>query len=104
MFNSSHADAKMWETGAFAALKDRSLQALQVYVHADRSDRQKVVETYTFTIKYLADEKHGRSLAGLEFQSPASSAVTTVDTNSALQQLLRDVMQLCEGLPDLPGR
>ncbi|KAK5131638.1 hypothetical protein LTR08_000765 [Meristemomyces frigidus] len=92
------------ENGAFAALKAGHLQALQVYVHADSADRQKVVETYTFTIKYTKDGGNGKAVAGLEMDGPGSPLVSIQATNSALQTLLRRIMDVCQGLPDLPEK
>ncbi|KAF2770537.1 hypothetical protein EJ03DRAFT_335497 [Teratosphaeria nubilosa] len=60
------------EMGVFPALKAGHLQALEVYVHPDRKDRQKVLETYTFTIKYQTDED-ARHLAGLQLDGPGSA-------------------------------
>ena len=91
------------EKGAFAALKAGNLRALQVYVHADPNDREKVLETYTFTIKYTEDAQSGKALAGLEMDSPGAM-VSVQATNSALQTLLRQVMDTCEALPELPEK
>lgn len=73
-------------------------------MHADPSDREKVVETYTFTIKYTPPDNNGQALAGLELDSPGSSIVSVGATNTELQLLLRQVMELCKSLPDLPGK
>ena len=91
------------EKGAFAALKDGKLRALQVYVHADPSDRQRVIETYTFNVKYQEVDGSGPTLAGLEMDSPGNTLISVGATNSALQLLLRQIMKLCETLPELPG-
>ena len=91
------------EKGAFIALKDGNLHAVQVYVHADRNDRDKIIETYTFTVRYLHGKDDKRKLAGIEIDTPESSFVSGGATNSALQDLLRKVIGLCSALPDLPG-
>ncbi|KAK5119758.1 hypothetical protein LTR85_007334 [Meristemomyces frigidus] len=92
------------EEGAFAALKAGHLRALQVYVHADPTDRRKVIETYTFTIKYSEDAGKGKVLAGLEMDGPGSPQVSVQATNSTFQTLLRQIMDVCAGLPDLPEK
>lgn len=89
------------ENGAYTALKAGHLKALQIYVHADRKDRQKVIETYTFTIKYEKGADKAKKLAGLQVDGPG--AVVSVEaTNSALQSLMRQIMATCNELPDLP--
>jgi len=74
-----------------------------VYVHADSNDRERVLETYTFTIKYTKDAGSGKALAGLEMDSPGAM-VSVQATNSALQTLLRRIMDTCEALPELPQK
>jgi hypothetical protein len=91
------------EQVAFVALKDGTLRALQIYVHTDPEDRDKVVETYTFTIKYHMNNESGQSIAGLEVESPGGPPLTVEATNAALQEMLRDIMRICTHLPDLPG-
>lgn len=77
---------------------------MQVYVHADPKCREKVIETYTFNIKYLSQAEDGsRVLAGLEMDSPGNSLVSVGATNAALQFLFRQLISVCETLPDLPG-
>ncbi|KAH9810921.1 HORMA domain [Teratosphaeria destructans] len=90
------------EMGVFPALRAGHLQALEVYVHPDRKDRQKVLETYTFTIKYQTDED-ARLLAGLQLDGPGSALVSVQATNLALQTLLRDIGAICDQLPTLPA-
>lgn len=101
MFLSSANDIQ--EDGAFAALKSGNLRALQIYVHADPRDRQKVIETYTFTIKYSNLEDHTRTPAGIELNAPGNPLVGVHATNAALQSFFREMMDLCGTLPDLPG-
>ena len=93
----------MQENGAFPALAANNLRALQVYVHTDPYHRENVIETYTFTIKYV-DGNNGQKIAGLELDSQGHSLISIGATNSALQYLLRKVMDLCQALPDLPGK
>lgn len=93
----------MKEKVAFVALKDGTLRALQIFVHTDPEDREKVVETYTFTIKYHYRQESGQTIAGLEVESPGGAPLTVEATNAALQDMLRDIMRICTNLPDLPG-
>ncbi|KAI5361915.1 Putative HORMA domain, Zinc finger, FYVE/PHD-type, Zinc finger, RING/FYVE/PHD-type [Septoria linicola] len=101
---SKRADAFLdWlEEGAFVALREGRLRALQIYVHTDPDHRDRVVETYTFTIKYHDDGRGGRLLAGLEFDSPGKEGFTVEATTRALQDMLLRIIDTCQGLPDLP--
>lgn len=92
------------EKGVFVALKEGTLKALQVYVHTDPDDREKVVETYTFTIKYHPDGRGGRLYAGIEIDSPGKASATVEATNRSLQVLLRQIFEICNELPELPGK
>ena len=74
-----------------------------MYVHTDPQDRQKVVETYTFTIKYTQNAGKAKVPVGVEMDSLGDPRVSVEATNIALQTLLREVMRLCATLPDLPG-
>ncbi|KAK4978192.1 hypothetical protein LTR42_002570 [Elasticomyces elasticus] len=93
---------KKQEKGAFTALQAGNLRALQVYVHADKKDRTKVIEMYTFTIKYGKDGENGMTPNGLELDSPGNELVTVEATNQALQTLLHQLCAMCERLPALP--
>lgn len=92
------------ENGAFTALRAGNLQALQVYVHVDPAHREKIVETYTFRVKYFPATGDNRKPSGLELDSSKSALVSVEATNKALGDLLRQVAQLCDSLPDLPGK
>ncbi|KAK4891724.1 hypothetical protein LTR27_009732 [Elasticomyces elasticus] len=93
---------KKQEKGAFTALQAGNLRAVQVYVHADEEDRTKVIEMYTFTIKYGKDGENGMTPNGLELDSPGNELVTVEATNQALQTLLHQLCAMCERLPALP--
>ncbi|KAK0355576.1 hypothetical protein LTR91_009914 [Friedmanniomyces endolithicus] len=100
---SKRADAFLdWlEKGAFPALRAGHLRALQVYVHADPLDRSKVIEMYTFTIKYKdADSRLVPS--GVEFDASGVPLVSVEATNLAFQTLLLQLYDLCDRLPVLP--
>lgn len=92
------------EKGVFVVLKEGTMKSLQVYVHTDPNDREKVVETYTFTIKYHSDGQGGRMYAGLEIESPGEHGVTVEATSRALHDLLRQIIKTCGELPELPGK
>lgn len=76
---------------------------MHILVHTDPEDRQKVVESYTFTIKYHLNQENRQTIAGLEVESPTGPPLTVEATNAALQEILRDLMRICQHLPDLPG-
>ncbi|KAK1822511.1 hypothetical protein LTR12_003074 [Friedmanniomyces endolithicus] len=89
------------EKGAFPALRAGQLRALQVYVHTDPLNRSKVIEMYTFTIRYK-DAGNGRVPSGLVFDAPGDPLVSVEATNLAFQSLLRQLNGLCDRLPVLP--
>ncbi|CAK4034050.1 Hypothetical predicted protein [Lecanosticta acicola] len=90
------------ETNVFPALAEGRLRALQILVHSDPSDRAKVLETYTFTIKYDAESEGDRVAAGIEMGGSGDEPVTVEETNLKFRILQKAVMQMCEKLPDLP--
>ncbi|SMQ49166.1 unnamed protein product [Zymoseptoria tritici ST99CH_1A5] len=92
------------EQGAFPALKQGTLHAVQVCVHLNSDDREQVVETYTFTIKYHTDESSGETLAGLEVDGPKGDPLTLEATSEAMQKMIRGITKLTEKLPSLPDK
>lgn len=72
-------------------------------MHAQSDSREKVVEAYTFTIKYDLTGEAGKRLVGVEMNSQEIVPRTVEATISGLQVLLREVMESCKTLPDLPG-
>lgn len=76
---------------------------MQVCVHLNSDDREQVVETYTFTIKYHTDESSGETLAGLEVDGPKGDPLTLEATSEAMQKMIRGITKLTEKLPSLPG-
>ena len=73
-------------------------------MHADPQHRERVIETYTFNIEYIPHAEQGdQVLVGLEMDTPGSSLVSVEATNGAMQLLLRQIMNVCEALPKLPG-
>ncbi|KAK0338258.1 hypothetical protein LTR59_002932 [Friedmanniomyces endolithicus] len=89
------------EKGAFPALRAGHLRALQVYVHTDPLNRSKVIEMYTFTIKYKDAGNH-RVPSGLEFGAPGDPLVSVEATNLAFRTLLHQLSDVCDRLPVLP--
>lgn len=87
----------------FPAIKAGNLRALHVFVHADPEDRTQVIESYTFTVKYFRNVANQDVAAGIELGKDGSEPVTVGATGLALQQLIRHINVLCEGLPQLPG-
>ena len=75
-------------------------------MHVDPKDREKVIEQYTFTIKYLpgTNNEDGQTAAGIELDSTEGSRVSVGASNEALQGMLRQIIDLCQPLPILPGR
>jgi hypothetical protein len=73
---------------------------VQLLIHPDKTSRDTVLETYTFTVS----EDGRRTPSGLAASSSENTVATTKATNTALQQLLRNVSSLCEDLPMLPGK
>ena len=91
------------EKGVFPELDSGELRAVQLLIHPDKTSRDAVLETYTFTIHYTVSEDGRRTPSGLAASSSGRPAATTKATNIALQQLLRSVDSLCQDLPALPS-
>ena len=73
-------------------------------MHADGSHREKVIETYTFNIKYSAHGNGGTlELAGVEIGGNGSRGASTRATNASVHYVFHQILQLCNELPDLPG-
>lgn len=92
----------MQETVAFPLLANGKLQAIQIYVHQDQ-DRDKIMEAYTFTIKYHPDGSGVKVPAGIEVGGDQETPEIVGYVNSDLQQVLRAIEELCGKLPILPG-
>lgn len=91
------------EYGAFPALQNGELKALQLYVHADPSDREKIIESYTFTFEYDTRTGDQSSLTGLALQHADGSRLQAGASNTALRDLFSGIIHMCEQLPLLPG-
>lgn len=92
------------ERGAFDLLQSGQLQAIQVNVHKEEEDdRDKVMETYTFTIKYQADESGVKSPASVEIIGSDIQQATAGQVNAGLRAILKNISDTCDELPTLPG-
>jgi len=85
-------------------LRSGGLQALRISVHPDARDRKKIVEQYTFKINYLSHTKDAPISMGLDFDGPSASQITVEAVNSALQEFIRNLIKLCNTLPELPSK
>ncbi|KAK4502788.1 hypothetical protein PRZ48_006214 [Zasmidium cellare] len=90
------------EKGAFPLLEKGQLRAIRVNVHGDKNDRDKVVETYTFTFRYQEDESGVRSPAGVEVTGSEVTLATAGQVNEGLRDILKAVSKICKSLPYLP--
>ena len=73
-------------------------------MHADRKHRENVIETYTFNINYST---HGNGatleLAGVEVDGHGDHGAPIRATDASVHYVFRQILQLCNGLPELPG-
>lgn len=67
-------------------------------------DRDKVLEIYTFTFTYQIDPNVSQSSDRLAIDRPKKSQVHVEASIEALRTLLLQLNDLCDGLPDLPGK
>lgn len=76
---------------------------MQIYVHADDSDREKALETYTFSVQYQKDDNNGVGTPlSLQLDSPGN--VTTLEaTMVSLMLSMQQMGRVISRLPDLPG-
>lgn len=85
-------------------LRSGQLQAIQVSVHdGEEGDRDKVMETYTFTIKYQADDAGVNSPAGVAIVGSDIQQATAGQVNQGLRAILKKISDTCDELPRLPG-
>ena len=90
------------EKGAFPELESGDLRAVQILIHPDKQRRNEVLETYTFIVRYVVAENGRRTPSAVVAETPERQEATTSSAHTALQELLRNVDQLCENLPQLP--
>jgi hypothetical protein len=76
---------------------------VQIYVHADDVDREKALETYTFSVQYQKDANNGVSTP-LSLQLDGPDSVTTLEaTMVSLMLSMQQMGRVISRLPDLPG-
>ncbi|MCJ1246373.1 DNA binding protein [Trapelia coarctata] len=97
--NGSTAAIKLmsWLDGVFNALKTGVLDKMQLSVIMDKDKPSNIVESYTFSFKYTH-----RRLDSMVLSSEHGHPVTLKDARSSLATLTRYLMDLTQGLPDLP--
>ncbi|KAF2164649.1 hypothetical protein M409DRAFT_25043 [Zasmidium cellare ATCC 36951] len=91
------------DNGVFPLLRNRQLHSLQVNVHGDQDDRDKVVETYNFTIRYEKDGSGVRSPAGVDIIGSDVKLAASGHVNQDLREILRAMSKTCTSLPYLPA-
>jgi hypothetical protein len=91
------------EKGVIPALQASQLHSVQIYVHADDADREKALETYTFSVQYQKDANNGISTPlSLQLDSPGN--ITTLEaTMVSLMLSMRQMDRILLRLPELPG-
>lgn len=85
-------------------MRSGNLRALQIFVHADPQDRTRVIESYTFTVKYMRNADNQQIPAGIEVGRIDAEPVTVGATSRELQQLVKQINLLCDNLPQLPSK
>lgn len=91
------------EKGAFPLLAAGRLQAIQICVHEDQYQREKVIESYAFAIKYEDDGSGSKSPVGVKVGRHQSCPANVGQANSNLQEVLGEIQKICKTLPHLPG-
>lgn len=90
----------------FEALRRKILDAIQIDVIADKEDRSRVLETYTFAIHYKESAELGRHVDGLRFQSPDDPTNDEDRIHENLITIIKQVQDRAEsfksGLPCRP--
>ncbi|KAF2460599.1 HORMA domain-containing protein [Lineolata rhizophorae] len=92
------------ERGAFEALKDSVLRAVQLSVFDNPSDSSRVVETYTFSFSYARPAEVGSAVENIELNCPQGRLVTLSTARLAFQNFIRAVNVHCTTLPPLQGK
>jgi HORMA domain len=90
------------EQGAFDALKKNFLQAIQVNILERPDDPSSVLESWTFSFKYLQSSDGQKSLEGLTVRSSAGK-ITVANAQWQWQSLVRDIGGFCSSMGQLPG-
>ena len=66
-------------------------------------DRERVLETYTFIIKYSNEDEEERVISGLEIEGPDGRRSTVGLTTASVVYAFRVITEICKGLPMLTG-
>jgi hypothetical protein len=75
---------------------------MQLSVSAGPQDPSHIVETYTFTVRYPQSSNSDPPSVILE--APRKQRVTITHARYGMAMVIRRVLLLCEGLPDLPRK
>ncbi|KAM0716335.1 hypothetical protein Q7P37_007780 [Cladosporium fusiforme] len=92
------------ERGIFHEIESGKLRAVQIFIHPHHELRDQVIEAYTFTVHYTTAGDGKRIPSGLTTGASGQEIATSEATRVALQQLLRNLSDLCDDLPILPGK
>ena len=76
---------------------------MQLRIIEDRSRPKNVLETYTFTFDYTASSDGQKQPATFSIEGPGGKQITLKDAIGGLKESIRNLKDLCESLPDLPG-
>lgn len=91
------------ERGAFQALKQNVLRALQLRIFVDPAQPDNVIETHTFTFFYTSGPQETRQFRGLDINGPEGKLMSVKNAQCAMQSLMRQMVVYCFTLPRLPG-
>lgn len=91
------------ENGAFDALQQRILQAVQFTIVASPQSPEKVLESYTFTVMYNRDGNDKLQPHGLSAEIPHGGTTEIGTVQRDLSVFVKRVVSICERLPPLPG-
>jgi len=92
------------ERGAFEALQKNVLRAMQLNIFENADKPQDVVEAYTFTFSYSqCGAVNGATLASVELKGPRGETMTVRNARHALNMFVRQLITLCQTMPQLPG-
>ena len=95
------------QNGIFEALSRSFLSAVQLSIVLDKDHISKVIESYTFSFKYIdtaSIEAPGKRLQGMMISGSHGRPVTINNARAGLETISRYLIQLTQYLPDLPGK
>jgi len=77
---------------------------MQLNIFEDADKPQDVVESYTFTFNYShSHSSNGATLANVELKGPRGETMTVRNARHALNMFVRQLITLCQTMPQLPG-